>query len=609
MAAAICFAATQMAYPQPEEKPFRRVLVVYENESTQVAAMEIARGLGSGLLDRDPTQFEIYTEYLDNARFPEPGNLVRMSEHLAKKYASLPLDIVIAAGPTAMKFMLDHRAQIAPGVPMLFGAVARSIADAQNLPADVYGVITNFDLQGTLRLAKSLHPNATNAVVITGDGAFDRLWEKAAWRDLGDNFEGLSIDYISQLTLDGFKDVVRRLGSNTIVLPLTIFETADGRKYVPRDVAAMVAEASSAPVYVVYDTYLGSGAIGGRMDTFEGIGQKLASVASSILRGDIPENRLIESAVHPVFDWREVERWGISKDLIPKDAELRFFTPSVWQQYSTEIGLTVALLSLQSAMIVALVVQRHRRKLAEAELATGQIELAHLSRASLLGALSGAFAHELNQPLTSILANTQAAQQLIATGRATPADLNEILADIETDDRRAATVIAQLRRLLTKGDTILENTDLNQVVVSTLQLVRSELLAKQVKIEFARWHEPVIVLANFAQLQQVVLNLIINAVDAVQDVSAPERLVEVAVRGRDKSGEIVVRDNGAGVSPKMMEDAFKPFVSTKPKGLGLGLSICRSIANAHGGSLRFDEESVSGAGIILSLPLGGQAHE
>lgn len=222
----------------------------------------------------------------------------------------------------------------------------------------------------------------------------------------------------------------------------------------------------------------------------------------------------------------------------------------------------------------------------------------------MLGELSGAFAHELNQPLTSILANAETGRRLLESGANDLTELKEILTDIVDDDKRAAEVIAQLRRLLVKGEAELEPVDLNQVVAATQALTNTELLVRQTPVEFRRSPSAVEVLGNFAQLQQVVLNLVMNAVDATSQLPPAKRLVEAVVRQReDGKGELAVSDNGLGVGPEMMKDAFKPFVSTKPAGLGLGLAICRSIVAAHGGTLLFDPKPQRGARIVLALPL------
>ncbi|MGO4833113.1 sensor histidine kinase, partial [Rhizobiaceae sp. 2RAB30] len=142
-------------------------------------------------------------------------------------------------------------------------------------------------------------------------------------------------------------------------------------------------------------------------------------------------------------------------------------------------------------------------------------------------------------------------------------------------------------------------------VAATLSLADSELLARQTKVDFQRAPSDVPVLGNFAQLQQVVLNLVINAADASAQLPASKRLVEAVVRRNGRYGELAVSDDGPGLTAEMMANAFKPFVTTKTNGLGLGLAICRSIVAAHGGTLQFDVGRIQGARIVLTLPLRG----
>ena len=232
-----------------------------------------------------------------------------------------------------------------------------------------------------------------------------------------------------------------------------------------------------------------------------------------------------------------------------------------------------------------------------------RLELAHLSRTSQLGELSGAFAHELNQPLTAILSNAEAGSRLLARKSPDIEELKNILFDIVEDDKRAADVITQLRRLMVKGETELVRMNLNEAVTATIALSRSELLARETKLDFSREQTELPVKGNLAQLQQIILNLLLNAAEAMSKMAPSERVIFVQTRQReDGFRELAVLDRGPGLSPDMLANAFKPFVSTKDKGLGLGLAICRSIAQAHGGTLQFDEPGSFGARVVLALP-------
>ena len=182
-------------------------------------------------------------------------------------------------------------------------------------------------------------------------------------------------------------------------------------------------------------------------------------------------------------------------------------------------------------------------------------------------------------------------------------ELKEILGDIVEEDKRAAGVIAQLRQLMVKGEAKLDPMNLNEAVTATIALARSELIARQTKCEFDREQPDLPVRGNLVQLEQVILNLILNATEAMSHLAPSERRIAIATRKRDDGfRELAISDRGPGMSPELLANAFKPFVSTKAKGLGMGLAICRSIVLAHGGTLKFDEHKTDGARVILALP-------
>ena len=247
------------------------------------------------------------------------------------------------------------------------------------------------------------------------------------------------------------------------------------------------------------------------------------------------------------------------------------------------------------------------RKRAEADARNQRQQLTHLSRAAVLGQLSGAFAHELKQPLTSILGNAEAALSMVQKGGANPAELVEILQDIVQDDERAAQVIQRLRALLGKGDAQYAPVELNEVVRESLELTHSEFVTRNV---VATLHlDPVLptVLADRVQMQQVVLNLLMNACEAMVTTPLPRRQVMLTTRflPASEAVEITVQDSGTGIAPGDTERIFQPFVTTKAHGLGLGLAICRSVAEAHHGVLWGENAPEGGAIFHIKIPIAG----
>ena len=224
-------------------------------------------------------------------------------------------------------------------------------------------------------------------------------------------------------------------------------------------------------------------------------------------------------------------------------------------------------------------------------------QLAHLGRAAVLGELSGAFAHELAQPLTSILGNAEAALQLLPPDTPGRCEIQEMLRDIIKDDVRAAEVIQRLRSMLARGEIQRRPVDLNQVVRDVLALARSDLITRNVTVITQLDPHVALVLADPVQLQQVLLNLIVNACEAMAGAAPTERRLAISTCPVEEGRviECSVADYGCGIRPEDTERIFQPFVTTKKQGLGLGLAICRSIVEAHGGRLWAENAAERGA--------------
>jgi signal transduction histidine kinase len=244
-----------------------------------------------------------------------------------------------------------------------------------------------------------------------------------------------------------------------------------------------------------------------------------------------------------------------------------------------------------------------RRKLAT-ELLKQRQQLSHLTRVAILGELSGALAHELTQPLTSILSNAQAAQHLLARGQAQGEDLREILQDIVSDDKRAGELIRRLRALLTRGETNLQRVILPELVDEALTIARSDLVARKIDVQLHLARSLPAIHGDRVELQQVLLNLVLNACESMTGNADRQRRLEIAADRRDDDFVCIsVLDSGRGLEPQHLERIFEPFFTTKANGLGIGLSICRSIISAHRGSLWATRNDDCGAAFHFTVPI------
>ena len=242
------------------------------------------------------------------------------------------------------------------------------------------------------------------------------------------------------------------------------------------------------------------------------------------------------------------------------------------------------------------------RKRSEAALRASEAETARLMRQTLLGELSGTIAHELSQPLTAILANAETAMDLLSQKNIDLGKIREIVADIIEDDSRASEVIGRVRKLLRRGETRPEVIDANQLVKSTMHLLRGEFIRQKVNIDFVPANNLPTISGDPVQLQQVLLNLIMNAMEAMSAKAPSQRVINVMTRANDKKIEVAIVDFGSGLAVEDKVRLFEPFFTTKQHGLGLGLSICSTIITAHGGTLSIENNAGDGATAVVALP-------
>jgi two-component system, LuxR family, sensor kinase FixL len=258
----------------------------------------------------------------------------------------------------------------------------------------------------------------------------------------------------------------------------------------------------------------------------------------------------------------------------------------------------------KSARMLGVAIDTTGRRQSELELGQQRNELAHLSRVTMLGELAGSLAHELNQPLTAILSNAQAAQRFLAHDSTDLSEVRDILADIVAEDKRAGEVIRRLRLLLKKGEVQLQPIRVNEVVLEVLKLVRSDLVNQGVTARTELAPDLPALHGDRVQLQQVLLNLVMNACDAMASAVRDDRQILICTdQVGGESVRISVSDRGAGIAPENLERVFEAFYSTKPHGMGLGLAVCRTIITAHGGNLWAANNPGRGATFHLTLPM------
>ena len=387
-----------------------------------------------------------------------------------------------------------------------------------------------------------------------------------------------------------------------------MFRDGNGQAVVPIDAARRIGESASVPTFALAETWMGTGLLGGVAARYDDSGRAAADLALKILEGRISgtrEARPLKALC--VVDWRQLRRWDIDEGRVPAGCEIRYREQSFWALYWHWVLAGTVLIALQAALIATLLIQRRRRMLAEQAVQKQRFELAHASRLAIAAELTGSIAHEINQPLGAILSNSDAADLMLESGANQRDKMREILADIRRDGMRASEVVRRLRSLLGNQGVERRPFDLNAAVREVGALLGTDAQRRKIALDIRPARAPITIVADRTQIQQVLINLILNAMDASADEPQDRRIVAVTVERTGDKVDIAVRDRGQGIAPEHLDKLFDSFFTTKPKGMGLGLSISRTIVEAHGGRIRAEGSRRVGAAFHVELPVHGHA--
>jgi signal transduction histidine kinase len=589
--------------------PVQRVLVLYSDERLLPANIIVDEAIRATFAVGTNNRIEFHSEFLDVARFPGEEEQQRQRDFFRDKYRERPPNLVIAVSGGALVFLAKHRPDLFAGVPIVYCPVAGDPHPDHLSDARIAEVPVPDSIAPTLEMMLRLHPDARRVVVVSGNGPRDRQLAETFRQQMTGFGNRIAFTWLTNLSMEELRGELSRLPVNTVVLYLTIFQDAAGKTFTPRQALDAFAPASHAPIYGCFDTYLGHGIVGGSMVTFEQIGRKVAQLGLRILAGEDAQAAVRSESYQsaPIVDWRQLRRWGINENRLPPGTILEFRQPSLWESYHWYIIAVGVAVAAQSVLITALLSQRARRRRAEIVAQQQQMDLAHASRLTMVGELTASIAHEIGQPLGAILSNAETAEILLQAKQPRLEEVRQILADIRNDDLRASEVIRRMRELLRKRALELKLIDLNVVTLDVLRLVDGETHRRGVEIEKQLADTLPVVRGDVIHLQQVILNLILNAMEAMSESSESNRRLTMRTTQDDQGNVVVaVEDSGPGIPPERLPRLFDSFFTTKTHGMGLGLSIVRSIVEAHGGRIWAENNSTGGACFRFTLPVNGK---
>ena len=703
------------------ERP--RVLMLFSNDRLLPANQEIEQGIRKAFENADGgSDVELFGEFLDAVRFSEPGQAEVMERFLADRHRERPLAACLCLGPQALDFLAARRGTLFPGVPVIAGGVTPPQMAALQEIEGLSGRPMEWNIRPLLEKLPEIRPQVRRILVITGASAFDQERRVEALAQIEPFRKSFEFEHSDGEEPAALKERLAKLPDDALVFYLSYFKSPDGATTVPQEMAEEIAAVSPVPVVCVYDTYLGTGVLGGPVMPFADEGLALGGIARRIIAGG-PAGIEPPGVPRLVFDERVLKRFGWKAGRLPPGTELRFRKPSLWEQHRAGVIVGGVVLAAQGALILGLLGARARQRAAEEEqtssesrfrrvflgspvpisifrqrdgmivdvnpawertmgvgrgravgqshatlgfafegapahgigeyLASGRPlrdfeqrvrlpgggtrqlsvstelldlhgepcyvsmsqdvtdrheadearhQLARASRLGILGELAASIAHEVNQPLGAILSNTEAAEILMNSESPPLGEIRDILSDIKRDDLRASEVVRRVRALVSRSDVQRERLDPGRIAHGVAAMVRHDCKRRGISLTCEISDGLPAVIADKVQIEQVLLNLLLNAMDAVADPALGQREIRLVADSSGGNLRIAVSDTGPGIPPQLHGRVFESFFTTKADGMGLGLALSRSIADSHGGSLRAVESASGGAEFHLILP-------
>jgi C4-dicarboxylate-specific signal transduction histidine kinase len=446
-------------------------------------------------------------------------------------------------------------------------------------------------------------------IAIVGD-----RWEiQTAYRHLREEIPATSaaleiIDLVG-LPMRELKKRVAVLPERTAIAYTSIFSDGEGTSYPPIDALRFVAEVANRPIVVAAETFVGTGAVGGYVLTPAPIGKEAAELALRILNGESASGIPIAdgNVVMPIFDWRQLKRWGVSESKLPLGSEIRFRELSTWQQYKAQILAITAATLAQTLLIAWLIHERQYRRRAERTARETFSELTHMNRMATAGELSAAIAHEVRQPITGMVTMANAALRWLSREKPDIGRAQNAMNKVVEAGHQASDVITTVRGLFGKDTQEKTPTDLNTLIQSVLELVSIDLRKHNIESQVNLSQPLPPVVGNEVQLQQVILNLVMNAIESMN--SAEPRILSIKSETTGRNGvRVSIADTGSGIDLANLDRLFKPMFTTKARGMGMGLSICKSIIESHHGRIWATAGAPRGSIFQFELPISGTTH-
>ena len=601
IAALVVLLAVSLGCPTGFAAESKRVMLLHSFGLDFKPWSEYAKSIRSELVRQSPWPLDIVDISLVTARSSDEDPEAPFVEYLRALFAKRPLDLIVSIGAPATAFVQRHRQRLFATTPMVFTAVDQRRVEYSSLTAYDAAVPVRIHYLSAFENILQVLPDTKDVIVVVGASPIEKFWKEAIGKEVEALASRIKLSWTDELSFEALLKQASALPPHTAIFWELMIVDAAGVVHEGDVPLTRLHAVANAPIFSYDKSFFGNAIVGGPLLLAVDTGRQTAAAAIRILNGEKPGEIRPEPVqfASPVFDWREMQRWGISENKLPPGSEIRFRNLTAWEQYRDYILMFIAAILIQSALISWLLYEHWRRQRAEILARNTMSELTHVNRVATVSQLSASITHEVRQPLATMLANAEGALRWLE--KANIEEVRESLKDIVSEAFRASDIITNLRAMF-KHD-VQEKTpvDINKLVSSVLALVVIDLQKHDIELQTQLDEQIPQVLGNQVQLQQVILNLIMNAIESMGSVETRVLRIKTEL-SQPNTVHVSIEDTGTGVNPSDVDRLFKPLFTTKARGMGMGLSICKSIIENHDGRIWVSPGTNGGSIFQLKLP-------
>ena len=583
----------------------KRVMLLHSFGQDFKPWSEYAKDIRAELKRQSPWPLDIIENSLVTARFSDENPEAPFVEYLSALFAKRPLDLIVSIGAPAADFVQRHRRRLFPTTPMVLTAVDQRRVQYSNLTGDDVAVAVNINYLSAFENILQVLPDTKDVIVVVGTSPIEKFWKEAIGKQAEPLTNRIKLSWTDELPFEELLKQASALPPHTAIFWELMIVDAAGVVHEGDLSLERLHAVANAPIFSYDESFFGSAIVGGPLLIVADTSRLTATVAVRILNGekagDIKVSPVEFSA--PRFDWGQMQRWGISEKNLPPGGEILFRDPTVWGQYRAYILAVAAAILIQAALIFWLLYEHRRRHLAEVQARNSMAELTQLNRLATAGELSAAIAHEIRQPIAGMVAMANAAVRWLSREIPDIGEARDAMNNVVATGHHASDVITNVRELFGKDTQEKTPTDVNKLIRKVLALVYIDLRKHSIETQLNLSEQLPPLIGNEVQLRQVVLNLVMNAIESMASVAEP-RVLSIKSESTEHNSVLVsIADTGSGIDVANLNRIFAPMFTTKTRGMGMGLSICKSIIDSHNGGIWVSAGVPRGSIFHFELPL------